>query len=143
MVSRIENRARPGAAIGFGSVNRPDTAVLVPEVMARLVDAPEVRDCRTCQEHLMALVEMIVAVVCAGAAVSKGDDAASPVLLTQRERDVLLHLAGGMTAQQISRRLGISSSTVRKHLEHAYAKLGVHDRLSATIRMRELRLLPE
>ncbi|MGH3359720.1 MAG: response regulator transcription factor [Nocardioidaceae bacterium] len=143
MVSRVENRARPGAAIGFGSVNRPDIDVVVPEVLARLVDAPEVRDCRTCQEHLLAIVEMIVAVVRAGAVSAKSESQCSAVLLTERERDVLRHLSGGMTAQQIARRLGISSSTVRKHLEHAYAKLGVHDRLTATIRMRELNLLPE
>lgn len=141
MTSRIENRARPGAAIGFGSVNLPDADALVPEVMSRLVDAPEMRDCRTCQKHLVAIVEMIVAVVCSG--VSTSPDPSRPrVLLTDRETDVLRHLSGGLTAQQIARRLGISSSTVRKHLEHAYAKLGVHDRLTATIRMRELNLLP-
>lgn len=141
MTSRIEERARPGDAIG--SVGLADLERVVPEVMSRLDDAPEVRECRTCQEHLMAIVELIVAVVGAGVVAPPTSPRPESVVLTERERDVLGHLSGGMTAQQIAHRLGISSSTVRKHLEHAYAKLGVHDRLTATIRMRELNLLPD
>lgn len=51
--------------------------------------------------------------------------------LTRREREVLVLLAAGHTAAGIGHRLAISPRTVRKHLEHLYAKLGEHDRLAA------------
>jgi DNA-binding CsgD family transcriptional regulator len=51
--------------------------------------------------------------------------------LTGREVAVLALLAEGLTACAISGRLGCSARTVQKHLENAYRKLGVRDRLSA------------
>ena len=53
--------------------------------------------------------------------------------LTPRESEVLLKLTSGRTARAIARELGVSERTVRKHLEHVYAKLGVHDRLGAVL----------
>jgi DNA-binding CsgD family transcriptional regulator len=61
--------------------------------------------------------------------------------LTGRERAVLSLLAEGLTATAIATRLGCSPGTVRKHLEHGYAKLEVHDRMLAVRRMEELGLL--
>ncbi|WP_344257338.1 helix-turn-helix transcriptional regulator [Terrabacter carboxydivorans] len=49
--------------------------------------------------------------------------------LTPRERQVIDLLSRGFTAGAIGRRLGISPRTVSKHVEHAYDKLGRHDRL--------------
>lgn len=108
---------------------------LLPEVVERLAEAPEIHECNACQQYLAAALELIRAHL-------RPVVSSHVVELTARERDVLVLLAGGMTAQQIASRLEISAATVRKHLEHAYAKLGVHDRLTATIRMRELDLLP-
>ncbi len=51
--------------------------------------------------------------------------------LTSRQADVVLHLATGATNAQIARALGISGGTVRKHLENAYAALGVTNRVAA------------
>lgn len=51
--------------------------------------------------------------------------------LTDRERQILAALADGRTARAIGHQLAISEGTVRKHLENLYAKIGVHDRLSA------------
>lgn len=51
--------------------------------------------------------------------------------LTGRELAVVRLLAEGLTAMAIGHRLGISERTIHKHLEHAYRKLGAHDRLSA------------
>lgn len=62
--------------------------------------------------------------------------------LTERELDVLSLVAVGLTAGAIGRVRRISSLTVRKHLEHAYAKLGCHDRLVAVDRARQAGLLP-
>jgi DNA-binding CsgD family transcriptional regulator len=60
--------------------------------------------------------------------------------LTRREVDVLVLLARGLTATAIAHQLRIAEPTVRKHLEHAYAKLGVHDRVLAVQRVRALGL---
>jgi DNA-binding CsgD family transcriptional regulator len=51
--------------------------------------------------------------------------------LTSREREVIAHVAEGRTNGEIGRLLGISSHTVRKHLENAYEKLGAYTRTGA------------
>jgi DNA-binding CsgD family transcriptional regulator len=53
------------------------------------------------------------------------------VAVTPREREVISHVARGLTNGEVARLLGISSETVRKHLENAYEKLGVHTRTAA------------
>lgn len=53
------------------------------------------------------------------------------VRLTRREREVLQLLADGLAPQQIAARLGITPKTVATHVEHIYAKLGVHTRAQA------------
>lgn len=61
--------------------------------------------------------------------------------LTRREQAVLSYLADGLTAEAIARRMSSKPATVRKHLQHLYAKLGTSDRLGAVIRARDLGLL--
>jgi DNA-binding CsgD family transcriptional regulator len=51
--------------------------------------------------------------------------------LTRREREVLELVAEGRTNAEVARMLWISPGTVRKHLENAYEKLGVHTRTGA------------
>ena len=51
--------------------------------------------------------------------------------LTQRERDVLIHVAGGHRNREIARLLGISEDTVKTHLKHIIDKLGARDRTEA------------
>ncbi|MGQ0575280.1 MAG: LuxR C-terminal-related transcriptional regulator [Pseudonocardia sp.] len=63
------------------------------------------------------------------------------VRLTPREREVLAAVTGGLTACAAAHRLGIAERTVHKHLERAYAKLGVADRVSAVLRAQRLGLL--
>lgn len=55
--------------------------------------------------------------------------------LTMREAEILTWAARGATDTQIATRLGIAVATVRKHLEHAYATLGVHSRAEAVGRI--------
>ncbi|HLU30193.1 MAG TPA: HD domain-containing phosphohydrolase [Acidimicrobiia bacterium] len=64
-----------------------------------------------------------------------------PAGLTEREVDVLRHLAGGMTNRQIATALGISAKTVGTHVEHIYAKAGVRTRAAATLFAIEERLV--
>jgi DNA-binding NarL/FixJ family response regulator len=54
-----------------------------------------------------------------------------PPSLTLTERRVLQLLATGMSNADIAAYLGVAPSTVRKHLEHAFPKLGVTNRLAA------------
>jgi DNA-binding CsgD family transcriptional regulator len=51
--------------------------------------------------------------------------------LTARERQILELVAEGRTNREIAEALWISAGTVRRHLENAYAKLGVHTRMAA------------
>jgi DNA-binding CsgD family transcriptional regulator len=67
--------------------------------------------------------------------------AAESARLTVRELTVLEQVASGRTAAAAGRSLGISPSTVHKHLENVYTKLGVRDRLSAVLRAQQLGLL--
>ncbi|WCB94428.1 HTH-type transcriptional regulator MalT [Baekduia alba] len=61
--------------------------------------------------------------------------------LTDRERVVLGFLPAAMTATDIADALIVSEATVRTHLRHIYAKLGVSGRREAVRRARDLRLL--
>jgi DNA-binding CsgD family transcriptional regulator/PAS domain-containing protein len=51
--------------------------------------------------------------------------------LTEREGEVLVQLVRGHSTGDIATTLGMQPATVRKHLEHIYTKLGVHDRTAA------------
>lgn len=51
--------------------------------------------------------------------------------LSQREREVLELIAQGSTNREAARRLFVSEATVKTHLLHIYAKLGVNDRAAA------------
>jgi PAS domain S-box-containing protein len=68
---------------------------------------------------------------------------AAPLLepLTPRELEVLRILAQGETNRQISQELVISAATVKVHVEHILAKLGVCDRTQAAVRASEFGLL--
>jgi DNA-binding CsgD family transcriptional regulator len=51
--------------------------------------------------------------------------------LTRREAEVLTWAMRGESDDAIGRRLGMAGGTAGKHLEHAFAKLGVHSRSEA------------
>jgi DNA-binding CsgD family transcriptional regulator len=55
--------------------------------------------------------------------------------LTEREAEILRWVARGKTNREIASLLCVSPHTVRKHLEHAYEKLGVHTRTAAIARL--------
>jgi DNA-binding CsgD family transcriptional regulator len=54
--------------------------------------------------------------------------------LTVREREILEYVRAGKTNAEIARILWIAPSTVRKHLENVYEKLGVGTRTAAVAR---------
>ncbi|MEV8532623.1 response regulator transcription factor [Streptomyces sp. NPDC051211] len=61
--------------------------------------------------------------------------------LTKRELEVLQLVADGLSNQQISKRLFLSQATVKSHLVHVYAKLGVDSRTAAVATARARRLI--
>lgn len=57
----------------------------------------------------------------------------SPFPLSDREMEVLLLMAEGLTTKEISAQLSISSVTVRNHTQHILRKLAVHSRVEAIL----------
>lgn len=55
------------------------------------------------------------------------------VALTQRETQVLRHLALGLSNKEIGRSLNISVETVKEHVQHLLRKLNVNDRTQAAV----------
>ena len=56
-----------------------------------------------------------------------------PLPLTSREEEVLRLVAAGLSNPEVSRVLGISPHTVKRHMVHIFTKLDVHDRAQATL----------
>jgi DNA-binding NarL/FixJ family response regulator len=61
---------------------------------------------------------------------TSGETAVGTVL-SNREREILALLADGLVNKQIAARLGISTNTVKTHLELLFDKLGVTTRAEA------------
>lgn len=59
----------------------------------------------------------------------------TPVRLTLRELDVMRAVAKGLSNDAIARQIVVEQSTVRKHLENVYRKLGVSSRTAAVARV--------
>jgi DNA-binding CsgD family transcriptional regulator len=58
-----------------------------------------------------------------------------PFGLTRRETDVLRWVARGKSNPEIAANLSIAPGTVKKHLDHIYAKLGVSTRTEAAVKV--------
>jgi LuxR family transcriptional regulator, maltose regulon positive regulatory protein len=54
---------------------------------------------------------------------------------------VLRYLPTNLSAPEVARELSLSVHTVRTHMRHIFAKLGVHRRTEAVTRARALSLL--
>lgn len=95
--------------------------VLAPEVTRRLLDAVAGRG---------------GLVPAAQAGVTEEDPRLA--VLTARERDVLGGLGEGLSNAELAERLGVSPTTVKSHVSHVLAKLGVRSRLQAGVLARDL-----
>lgn len=63
--------------------------------------------------------------------------------LSDREMEVLLALAKGLTNKAIAVQLGISARTVQGHIAHIFGKLGVTNRTEAVMRAVSLGWVPQ
>jgi DNA-binding NarL/FixJ family response regulator len=66
---------------------------------------------------------------------ARPDPAAAPwaAELTDREREVLVLIATGLSNDQIAERLFLSPATVKTHVNRVFAKTGVRDRAQAVV----------
>jgi two-component system nitrate/nitrite response regulator NarL len=67
----------------------------------------------------------------AGEIRARSADARPRLNLSEREREILMHLADGRSGPEIARLLFLSRATVKTHLATIYAKLQVSDRAAA------------
>lgn len=68
-----------------------------------------------------------------------------PILdpLSERELEVLQWLASGVSNREISRRLYITESTVKRHVYNIFGKLNVRNRTQAALQARAFDLTPQ
>lgn len=137
--------------LALGTTPGALTSADVLDIVARLIPSGSVEGLalglRTGPGHLVQ-----VATDCAARPLSDGDLAmlrmiapalqrlmriqptrALPSGLTTTERRVLELVATGRSNAEIAADLYVSVATVRKHLENAYRKLGVHSRMAAVV----------
>jgi len=108
-----------------------EIAALVPNARLEVLDGnehdPFIRDSGAVVEHILAFV---------GGRSHQSRTASRGVrnALTLREREVLRLLALGTSNKKIAAALGISVSTVERHVTNLYCKLDVRGRADATMR---------
>jgi NarL family two-component system response regulator LiaR len=107
---------RAGAA-GYLLKNAP------PQEVARAVRVADAGEALLDPSVAARLVEALAA--------GGGDDPLDR--LTPRERDVLGLMGQGLSNKRIARALGVSEKTVKSHVGHVLAKLGVADRTQAAV----------
>jgi DNA-binding CsgD family transcriptional regulator len=110
----------------------------LPPQLETWVQAQEKRPDRSAtapgSPSVLALANRRLVVETAGPALSVlllVEEATPQVPLTPREWDVMRCVAAGKSNAEIASPLWIAPTTVRKHLENIYGKLGVHSRTAA------------
>jgi DNA-binding NarL/FixJ family response regulator len=105
-------------ASAIRTVARGD-AVVSPRITRRLLE-----------EYAATLPDLAGSGAGAGADTSEHEALAS---LTEREREVLLAVADGLSNAEIAERLYVSEATVKSHVGRLLAKLGLRDRVQAVV----------
>ncbi|MGH3870091.1 MAG: response regulator [Pseudonocardiaceae bacterium] len=132
------------AAIGRVIAASPATRVLLLTAdrdtnamrhAVRLGAAGYVRKTADVRELMQALQRIVDGVVTRSGAVGARSDSSEAhrlaAHLTARERECLALLVEGLDTRAMTLRLGVSTTTVRSHVQSLLTKLGVHSRLEA------------
>jgi NarL family two-component system response regulator LiaR len=99
-----------------------------PAELARAVRAAHEGDALLDPSVAARLVEAV-----ASANADRAPAGPPPPVLTRREHEVLGLIVAGMANKRIARELGLSEKTVKAHVGHVLAKLGVSDRTQAAL----------
>jgi two-component system, NarL family, response regulator LiaR len=116
-----------------------DEATLLPAIQAgaagyllKTVQPQELHRAIVAAHAGEALLDPSVAARLLGA-LAQPAGAPAPERLTPREREVLALLGRGLSNKRIARELGVAEKTVKTHVGHVLAKLGVTDRTQAAL----------
>jgi DNA-binding NarL/FixJ family response regulator len=135
-------RRLPGTRVVVLTSNADDTRLLAaiqagaagyllktvqPQELARAVRAAHAGEALLDPSVAARLVEAIAAPAGSPAPADRADQ------LTPREREVLELIGAGRSNKRIALELGVSEKTVKTHVGHVLAKLGVADRTSAAL----------
>ena len=55
------------------------------------------------------------------------------IILTPREREIVLHILSGKNKREIADLLNLSVSTIKTNVENIYRKFGVHNKVSLIV----------
>jgi DNA-binding CsgD family transcriptional regulator len=69
------------------------------------------------------------------------EEAIPPVVLPPRQQETLQLLACGLSTDEIAAELGVATETARNYIRRLLRALGVHSRLEAVVRARQLGLV--
>jgi LuxR family maltose regulon positive regulatory protein len=95
---------------------------------------------RLTDEALIVYANRLLEALSGGAAEPKPGDRHA-ALLSERELEVLHHLAKGLTYEEIGRQLFLSLNTIQFHVKNIYGKLLVNKRVQAIEKAREMKLI--
>ena len=107
----------------------PDAVVDAIRAVARGEAAVDPAVTRRLVERWAELDAGAGAVAAAGSTTPEGDDAG----LTDREREILVGLASGLSNRELAAELIVSEATVKSHVSNLLTKLGVRSRVQAVI----------
>ncbi|WP_433465227.1 response regulator [Spirillospora sp. CA-128828] len=83
--------------------------------------------------HVLFAPDAAEAMLRDGTAGGAGGEDRGLAALTEREREVLVHIARGRSNREIARALVVSEKTVKTHVSNLLMKLGVQDRTQAAL----------
>jgi LuxR family maltose regulon positive regulatory protein len=134
---RVVDLAEPAGLLGSIADAGPEVMTLAAHAEAEVTEGPGAARRR----EFLARIRSAAAPLWFGTGTGPSRDQALRSLLTPREREILELIAEGQSNKAIARELNLGPETVKSHLKHVFAKLGVERRTQAVLRAGELGLV--